>query len=189
MLLYLPINGIFLESCLKVVVTYYFKMMDLKRNQIWCDLSVYKTWHLPITAILRLAKCVIVDGKEPKSGAVPDWECPTHPRVMAKGYLVRSLDQSPPLQLRDHPSDKLRVEVHFIHLHLRGLRTTSDQDAPSLSTPPCFLPTGQVKQVTLLLHKYKTNLDLTRSDSTSYYSLYCRPFPTRLSANRTYSCF
>lgn len=115
----------FLESCLKIVVIYYFNIMDLKINQIRCDISIYKIWNLnlSITAILLIVKCVIVNSKELKTWTLPDWGCHMHVTVMIKVYLLRSLDQSSPLQFRNHPTNKLRVEFHFIHLHLSGLRT------------------------------------------------------------------
>lgn len=37
-------------------------------------------------------------------------------------HLICSLDESAPLQFGDHPADKLRVELHLIHLHLGCLQ-------------------------------------------------------------------
>lgn len=68
-------------------------------------------------------------------------------------YLVRSLDQSTPLQFRNHLDNKLGVELHFIHLHLSGLQTKtwsrstlhSSHDKYRLSQH-CFMHTKTLKR-------------------------------------------
>lgn len=66
-------------------------------------------------------------------------------------YLLRSLDQSTPLQFRNHLDNKVGVELHFIHLHLSGLQTNtwsrstfhSSHDEYRLSH--CFMQTKTFK--------------------------------------------
>lgn len=45
-----------------------------------------------------------------------------------KTHLICSLNQSTPLQLGDHSADKLRIELHLVHLHLSGLKTNDTRE-------------------------------------------------------------